>query len=34
MKRLFSRIDAAADEIKGDLAMIEEQSPLIGRDKL
>ena len=30
MKKLFSRIDAAADEIKGDLAMIEEQSRLIG----
>jgi len=33
MKRLFSRIDAAADEIKGDLAMIEEQPQWIGRDR-
>jgi hypothetical protein len=34
VKRLFSRIDAAADEIKGDLAMIDKQPNLIGRDKL
>jgi hypothetical protein len=33
VKRLFSRIDAAADEIKRDLAMIEGQPQLIGRDK-
>jgi hypothetical protein len=30
IKKVFSRIDAAADEIKRDLAMIEEQSRLIG----
>jgi hypothetical protein len=33
VKRLFSRIDAAAAEIEKDLAMIEEQPHLIGRDK-
>ena len=33
VKRIFSRIDAAADEIKQDLAMIEEQPHLIGKDK-
>jgi hypothetical protein len=33
VKRLFSRIDAAADEIKRDLVMIEGQPQLIGRDK-
>lgn len=33
VKRLFSRIDAAADEIKRDLAVIQEQPHLIGRDE-
>jgi hypothetical protein len=33
VKRLFSRIDAAAAEIERDLAMIEEQPHPIGRDK-
>ncbi len=33
VKRLFSRIDAAAKEIKRDLAMIEEHPHLIGRDE-
>jgi hypothetical protein len=33
VKRLFSRVDAAAAEIKRDLAMIEEKPHLIGRDK-
>jgi hypothetical protein len=33
VKQLFARIEAAADEIKRDLAGIEEQPHLIGRDK-
>jgi len=33
VKRLFSLIDAAADEMKQDLASIEEQPDLIGEDR-
>lgn len=33
VKRLFSRINAAADEIKRDVAMIEEQPYLIGKGR-
>jgi hypothetical protein len=32
VKRLFSLIDASADEIKRDLAIVEEQSHLIAGD--